>query len=372
VTLFRAAASVTRFRVVALTASGVVHADPATPAHEYQVVGIALASAGAGQSVDVQSVVGTVTYAGWSWSPGDLLVPGTGGVLQTSAPAGWVRVVAVAVSSTTILALPGPRSFTRNFTSTAQGLVPASGGGTTNYLRADGTWGAPPGSGSVSDGDKGDVTVSSGGATWTIDAGVVTNAKLASVATATFKGRTTAGAGAPEDLTATQATALLNVFTSGLKGLAPASGGGTSNFLRADGTWAAPPGGAGSAATTVEVDLGSTLRFAGKFTITDAGISGTSKVLCWQAPGPYTGKGTRADEAEMQPVQVIAVEPGSGTAVVKWQTPPITAVVPIDSRSPQLGAGTLANSGTNRDLRFVPFRRGRVRGNVKFSYMVLA
>lgn len=35
------------------------------------------------------------------------------------------------------------------------------------------------------------------------------------------------------------------VFTSGLNGLAPASGGGTSNFLRADGTWAAPSGGGG-------------------------------------------------------------------------------------------------------------------------------
>lgn len=39
-------------------------------------------------------------------------------------------------------------------------------------------------------------------------------------------------------------TALLNAFTPGAKGLAPASGGGTANFLRADGAWAAPPGGA--------------------------------------------------------------------------------------------------------------------------------
>jgi hypothetical protein len=38
----------------------------------------------------------------------------------------------------------------------------------------------------------------------------------------------------------TQATAQLNPFSSTLQGLAPASGGGTSNFLRADGTWAAP------------------------------------------------------------------------------------------------------------------------------------
>ena len=40
--------------------------------------------------------------------------------------------------------------------------------------------------------------------------------------------------------TGTQATALLDVFTSGAKGLVPASGGGTTNFLRADGTWAVP------------------------------------------------------------------------------------------------------------------------------------
>lgn len=40
-------------------------------------------------------------------------------------------------------------------------------------------------------------------------------------------------------------TALGNAFTSALKGLVPASGGGTSNFLRADGTWAAPAGGSG-------------------------------------------------------------------------------------------------------------------------------
>ena len=35
------------------------------------------------------------------------------------------------------------------------------------------------------------------------------------------------------------------VFTSTDDGLAPASGGGTTNFLRADGTWAAPSGGGG-------------------------------------------------------------------------------------------------------------------------------
>jgi hypothetical protein len=39
--------------------------------------------------------------------------------------------------------------------------------------------------------------------------------------------------------------AQLPVFTSVAAGVAPASGGGTTNFLRADGTWAAPSGGGG-------------------------------------------------------------------------------------------------------------------------------
>ena len=74
----------------------------------------------------------------------------------------------------------------------------------------------------------------------------VTNAKLANVATATFKGRTTAGTGDPEDLTTTQATALLDVFVganvAGTKGLVP-SPGATSHanqpyILNDNGDWA--------------------------------------------------------------------------------------------------------------------------------------
>lgn len=64
------------------------------------------------------------------------------------------------------------------------------------------------------------------------------------------------GGGGATDLGYTAATRLLTSSTgtdvtlplvaSGAAGLAPASGGGTTNFLRADGTWAAPAGGGGS------------------------------------------------------------------------------------------------------------------------------
>ncbi|TXH12493.1 MAG: DUF2793 domain-containing protein [Hyphomicrobiaceae bacterium] len=102
------------------------------------------------------------------------------------------------------------------------------------------------GTGGLVDGDYGDVTVSGGSTVITIDNAVVTNAKLANMATATFKGRSTAGTGAPEDLTTEQATALLNTFVgsgaSHKKGLVPTPGAtpGTTKFLREDGSWQVP------------------------------------------------------------------------------------------------------------------------------------
>lgn len=66
-------------------------------------------------------------------------------------------------------------------------------------------------SGSVTDGDKGDITVSTSGTVWTVDNAAISNAKLANVSTATFKGRASSGSGAPEDLTVAQASSLLGM-----------------------------------------------------------------------------------------------------------------------------------------------------------------
>jgi len=250
--------------------------------------------------------------------------------------------------------------------------------------------------GGVSDGDKGDITVSGTGATWTIDNGAVTLAKQADMATASVVYRKTAGSGAPEvqtlstlktdlgltgtnsgdqtsivgitgtkaqfdtavtdgnflyvgdvttnathtgevtgsgaltvdktaisnrtdtvitasdyilfgdatdtdnlkkdtiqgildlvpasatDLTYTAATrvlasstgtdATLPLVSSGDAGLAPASGGGTSNFLRADGTWTAPT----ASATITTQDEGGTLSSSvTTLNFTGAGVTAT-------------------------------------------------------------------------------------------------
>jgi len=84
-----------------------------------------------------------------------------------------------------------------------QSLTFPSALGTNGFqLATDGagalTWTA---SGALTDGDKGEITVSASGATWTIDNDVITLAKLAHMATARVIGRTTGGTGSPELLT---------------------------------------------------------------------------------------------------------------------------------------------------------------------------
>ncbi len=101
------------------------------------------------------------------------------------------------------------------------------------------------GGGGLSDGDKGDVIVSSGGTVWTVDTNAVTNGKLAQIPANRIKGNNTGALANAIDLTEAEVTAMLDIFTPTLQGLVPPSAGGTSNFLRADGIFAAPPGGGG-------------------------------------------------------------------------------------------------------------------------------
>jgi hypothetical protein len=74
-----------------------------------------------------------------------------------------------------------------------------------------GGWEAAAASGGLSDGDKGDITVSSSGTVWTIDNAVVTLAKMANMATASFLGRNTSGTGSPEVLSIATAKTMLGL-----------------------------------------------------------------------------------------------------------------------------------------------------------------
>lgn len=106
----------------------------------------------------------------------------------------------------------------------------------------------PAGTATIPDGNKGDITTSAGGDAWEINNDAVSNAELANMATARIKGRSTAGTGDPEDLSGSEATALLDAMvgdsgSGGTKGLAPAPAAGDAaagKVLGAGGGWVFP------------------------------------------------------------------------------------------------------------------------------------
>jgi len=95
------------------------------------------------------------------------------------------------------------------FGTSAQGEVPASGGGTVNFLRADGTW-----ANAIQT-----LNSISGQSNFVLSATPPVNVSFTAPNTLTW---------------------FVNLFTTSTSGIVPASGGGTANFLRADASWALP------------------------------------------------------------------------------------------------------------------------------------
>lgn len=141
--------------------------------------------------------------------------------------------------------------------------------------------------GGLSDGDKGDITVSDAGGAWIINGGAVTLAKMANLTAETILGNNTGGNTTPIALTPAQVKALLAITAADVSGLVVTA--------------------TGDAVLTL-----ATNRFEHEETVAAVGVTGTSRVNVWLAPA------SDADEnvPEMIDLITMSAAPGIGQITV--------------------------------------------------------
>jgi hypothetical protein len=203
--------------------------------------------------------------------------------LQINAATGGGSITQAAHATTTTYSIvwPAAQAAGSNY------VLANDGAGTLSWIAsATGSVTAVTASGALS---------SSGGSTpnITLNSNGVTNAFLAQMGANTIKGNNTGSPANALDLTATQVTAMLNQFSSSLQGLVPASGGGTTNFLRADGTWT--PAGTGSVTSVAFSDASTTPIYT---------ITGS----------PVTSSGTLTQTLIAQTAATVFAGPATGSA----------------------------------------------------------
>jgi hypothetical protein len=100
--------------------------------------------AGFGSAQTVAYCIADQTGANWEVGTGNF--NGTTGLTRTTVlGSSNANALVNFAAGTKDVFCTAPASYLLPFTSTTQGVVPASAGGTTNYLRADGTFAVPPG-----------------------------------------------------------------------------------------------------------------------------------------------------------------------------------------------------------------------------------
>lgn len=235
-------------------------------------VGIQIVSDGANwQITGNQSTAGFVTvgsnniWTGTNNFTGGFSINGTALTLPVSVPNGGTGSATLTANA---ILLGNGTAAVSSVTSAAAGLVLTSNGSSPPTFQST--------SGGVS-------SIASGNGITTTPSPITSTGTvaLANIPTSRVLGNVSGSTSGPISLTMAQLTTLINIFNSSTSGAVPASGGGTSNFLRADGTFASPTT-ANSFQETV---------FTGSGTFTTAANSSTSTVYWYEIVGGGGGGG---------------------------------------------------------------------------------
>lgn len=149
-------------------------------------------------------------------------------------------------------------------------------------------------------------------------------------------------------------TTALSAFASGAAGIVPASGGGAVNYLRADGTWAAPAG--GLAAVSHDASLSGN------------GTAGTPLALAVQHDTTLTGLGSAVTALGLAnplttpgPVSVTGPLSLTGTQVVSSASPGVITLAATTGHLQLTGA---VNAAQNTTGTYLPGITGGADGRV--------